>query len=560
MPTLLAVVYTQLICMLFDDIERTEPFARLASPLAATISASKTILETPKEWWTTLVFSLRKNSKGGHRNWLLFLSCLVKVLAFLAISPLSSTLLASEEITLTQSLEMSTFALNSSHPLQFTFDRDMVYRATSSLLYNATTSPWVSDDYFIIPFWPTKEELISWSPRGSYSAQSWTSHTTVFRNDFRCDKLEMTKKWMASSLPEDRNTTYAYIVLESPGGCQYNITSNAITPSQAFASWADLNHISFQDWPEGSETLTPNYSEKCDGEEMIFASTLWELYNQDELNRTFNPNQTVSSYMCSSHHTMAIIPVTAVASGVSLSIEFNKDDFYNAQQDVSESVLNSTQLLSQYIDPTWFHYIASESYLNATSDLPGTESLFYGASSILAPHYHSRISEIFQDAALPELAARIRGRYFGEVMRSSLSSLNTTFIQPTTAKVATVEQRIVVSRETAYTLFALFALSLIILQIITWLSRPQRRPLNLLYDPATILGMTSLVVQDRNTLSSFEHLDQTCKKNLEAAFQKRHYSTSINSLHKERDRVSSSTPGKCCPPPTRRNYSANRSS
>jgi hypothetical protein len=59
-PTFIAVVYTQLTVMLFDDVKRTEPFARLAKPSATAPKASRTVLEMPRHWWTTLAHGFNK--------------------------------------------------------------------------------------------------------------------------------------------------------------------------------------------------------------------------------------------------------------------------------------------------------------------------------------------------------------------------------------------------------------------------------------------------------------------------------------------------------------------
>ena len=44
-PTLIAVVYTQLVAMIFNAVKRTEPFVRLVKPIGRIPIARYTLLE-----------------------------------------------------------------------------------------------------------------------------------------------------------------------------------------------------------------------------------------------------------------------------------------------------------------------------------------------------------------------------------------------------------------------------------------------------------------------------------------------------------------------------------
>jgi hypothetical protein len=57
-PTLLAVLYTQMTVILFEDAKRTEPFARLAQAPSEGVSAYGTVLQTPRAWWAIFLDAL----------------------------------------------------------------------------------------------------------------------------------------------------------------------------------------------------------------------------------------------------------------------------------------------------------------------------------------------------------------------------------------------------------------------------------------------------------------------------------------------------------------------
>ena len=61
-PTLVAVFYTQMVVILFEDSKRTEPFARLANAPPGGAAAYGTILQTPKAWY---VFAACSGSTTG---------------------------------------------------------------------------------------------------------------------------------------------------------------------------------------------------------------------------------------------------------------------------------------------------------------------------------------------------------------------------------------------------------------------------------------------------------------------------------------------------------------
>jgi hypothetical protein len=146
-PTLLAVLCTQLVMMLFEDIRRTEPFALLSR--ARGTEASSTMMERSRPWWEVLFYGVA--NKDGKRSWVLLCSCLIHVLAFLAIAPLSSSLLSSVEVAVSRKTEFSTMKPSTAGPLELQPQGDTKFRIISNILQNVTTSAWISGPYVIFP-------------------------------------------------------------------------------------------------------------------------------------------------------------------------------------------------------------------------------------------------------------------------------------------------------------------------------------------------------------------------------------------------------------------------
>lgn len=529
-PTLVAVLYTQLTAMLFDDIRRTEPFARLARPSDSIPKASRTILETPREWWTTLAHGFDKQKNGGRRSWVIILAYAVNVLAFLTISPISSALLGIDEVSVPRSVEMIRLVAAKDSPMSPFAERDTYFRATGALLQNVSTSPWLSDDYAILPFWPTGSAPSPWDRQSAPMPQTWEAETTVFRNNFKCSQLDLAATGFAptghqSFLSVDE--FLASIRLESTEGCQYNLTfkSSDIYSWYVVVSWSDIDHFAsrsgfYGDVPYSGFQVTHN--EKC-GDEAIILSTAW-LKNATG---GFLSNLTVTGYACSSDHTMATIPVEAAVSSAGFTVNFDTERFLQAKQVVPETLFNHSQLLQLYTDPELFTYIPTpasfEPYLSPYD--------YGGVAALLATQYGFNLTEMQLDASLPEKAARIRKRFFGEILRTSLSAAGASDYESVLGTKTALESRVFVSFQAAYVLAALFFISFFMLLFVTWTSRIRKRPLNLAHDPATVLGTAAVVASNNEVLSPLEELHETFKSEITLALEDRQYATSPGRLH-----------------------------
>jgi hypothetical protein len=533
-PTLIAVIYTQLTTILFDDVKRTEPFARLARPAGRVPIAARTILETPKAWWVTLVLGFQKKHNGGQRSWVLIMACLINVLAFLAISPLSSALLGVDDMRISRPVEMTRMMPKQDSVLKPFEDRDMFFRTTAALLQNVTTSPWISNDYSVLPFWPVETTGSPWNAQALQSPRTWRAETAVFRAGFTCAKMELAKTALFNkTLPDDKTPTLmASVRLDSSDGCQYNMTSSADDAYDPgwFFSWADAAHIADQDNYRGElldEEIPATSNDKCHGDEAIIVGNTWLDYDPMKSNKTkFLSNMTTWGYMCSSTLSMATLPVIASVSDTSFDINFDEADFTRLQKPVPESLLKHSDLLPIFTNPEWYQYVPTPNLITKSSE-------FSGISALLATHYGLNADLMAKAADLPEQAARIRRRHFGELLRSSLDAVGASQMDRIWAEEAVVERRVNVSMEAAALLAGLFFVSSLMLLYVTWFSRITQRPLNLVHDPATVLGTTSLIARSADVLTSLRGLDQASTQELRDGLRNHVYYTSAGHLHQE---------------------------
>ncbi|KAF2465767.1 uncharacterized protein BDR25DRAFT_161827, partial [Lindgomyces ingoldianus] len=519
-PTIIAVLYNQLTVMLFDDIRRTEPFARLAKPGGA--GALPTLLQAPTFWWTALIEGSRK--KDGRRSWLLILGTLVNVFAFLIISPLSSALLAPDNVRLPQPVGFARTELKQDAVLPVHLERDTYFRTLGNVLQNVTTSPWITDRYTVLPFWPTSSNHFVSSSRLPPTGQTWEVEGIVFSIDFNCQHLDM-----VTFSDHSNRTIFPFlgnisVTMESVDGCRIDLSSPASALSLTGGSfWADLS--SFPDVIRSMLELTGpasvNVSTNCTGNEVLYVSDTWDstspanAFQQSALN----------VHVCMSSYYSTVLPVTVANSGAEVTIQFNEQEFLKKRQLVTNGI-DVAGLQKAYIDPSWSSYMPSLS-IDSTRIL----TKFIGVSKVLAAQHRFNASQMARAADIPEQAARLRRRFFSEVMQSSVAQSDAATTQNAAGHVIMGQRRIVVVKEAAIILGFVFAVSFFFLVAICWLSRTRVRPTNLTQDPGSVLGIASLVALGREPLQGLKDLDQSSQKVMKKALQERRYFSTPGQLH-----------------------------
>ncbi|XPS77236.1 hypothetical protein M3J09_009264 [Ascochyta lentis] len=535
LPTLIAVVYTQLTAMILGAVKRTEPFARLAKPDVHVPVARYTLLEKSQPWWTTLTHGFQKRRHGGSWNWTIISACAVYILAVLGISPLSAALLTTREVRVSSVLDLNRLVTNRTIPLNPHAERATYLRTTGAVLQNYSTSAWVTGEYFILPFWPPTYTGSPWNYRTTTS-QTLEARTTVYHNDFVCDKLSMEshESHLETTVnyfdkdPGSRtyNLTdkYASVLFSSDNGCQLNLTLSDLDDGYReteFAFWSDIQRPALRNSLAEHSRVILNPG--CSMNELILMSTPWFKFGND----TVAPfaNLSLNAYACRSDHSMAVMSVQASSTPAGLSVNFGRDLYGKIRKPVPSGVLNTSQLHAIYTDPNWFEFIPQDRITNTSAPSLSDAAGFLGTEHLL------NISEMMKDPNIPQIAAAKRRRFFGEVMQTTLSSAVRFEKEPIFGILRVSERRILVGKQVAYAICILLSISIWGCLAIAGTSRLSKRPLNLPCDPGSVLGLASLVVSSTTAVAVFKSMDLSSRGLLKAEFANRQFSTVYGGLY-----------------------------
>jgi hypothetical protein len=559
-PTLFAVLYSQLVMMQFEDVRRTEPFSTLAQTNGA--EASSSLLQRSKAWWSVLYHGVR--SRDGKRSWVLVCSCLVHVLAFLAVAPLSSSILTSMEIAVSQETEFTQMKPNPESVLSLQPQGDTHFRTIGNLLQNVTTSAWISGPFVVFPSWPTARGL---TPLGSIVAedtQTWHTEATVYQIQYNCKNTTL-KSYKNSttfkSWTKDKGTElekeqciFAYptsVELETSEGCKHLIDmpypgddyieqkKNVLLAGGTL--WTSLSKSAY--FPQAPEQ-TAEQMKNCPSEaDYIFMSTPWEKTEDSQPNCTLGlgapkigTNTTVRGLICNYEFYHAEVPISIIASSILTKIDFNNTLFMERRAAIPEALVNTSQLHDYGIDSNWSNYL-SETVRDAGKYTYGdTNTLrpgFDGTAAILGAFYGWNMTDMVQMSEIPERAAQIQERIFGELVHVSLIQSGATVPVSKPGVVVKIQQRIVVLPEVAITVATLLIFSAVLLGLIAWLSRLRSRPLHLQQDPSTTLVTASFVHTRPHPCPSLLGLDRASQPELDLALKRSRYVMSSSGLQEE---------------------------
>ncbi|KAJ5239462.1 hypothetical protein N7468_004081 [Penicillium chermesinum] len=306
-PTLITVIYIQLTSMLFNDVKRTEPFARLARPEGATASTS--ILHTPGPWWVALYDGFAKK-KNGSRSWILICASFVNIIGFLAISPLSSAYLYSEKVHILKPTDFFQLSPSAQSPLPLDQDRTTNFRAIANLLQNVSTSPWITDDYTILPFWPASSpKPINTLPTSP--SETWKGQTTMFKSELSCTKMKLEAEANSSySFQEHTSAEPAVSMMWSaPNGCKYGMEVSYPLFENGGGSWSNASSFLYAEdltVLTGQVSSRVNSTAACDGHELLMVTDPWTTVEG-----------TFTAQLCETKYYMANITASVALAGTS---------------------------------------------------------------------------------------------------------------------------------------------------------------------------------------------------------------------------------------------------
>ncbi|KAF3386640.1 hypothetical protein F1880_000487 [Penicillium rolfsii] len=512
-PTLIAVIYVQMTTVLLQDVKRTEPYARLARPGGADASCS--ILKAPGAWWTALYDGFAKKKNGG-RSPILICASLINIIGFLAISTLSSAFLFSEEVVIPKSMDFLTLAPAAGSPLPLNADRTTHFRTIANLLRNVSTSPWITDEYTILPFWPAELDTAPVTSLPTNSTQKWTAETVMFKSDLTCTPMKLEKKASGSITytkdyaPIESNST----IWSSPDGCRYGMSVSTDFWSVGGGSWSDASNFYYAPaamGQGGGEASSSNHTSQCNGRQILLVTESWEI-----------ENPAFSAQVCDTIYYMANITASVALTGDVPDISFDANEFEQKKVMIPDSVLNTTAMRNMTLDEKWPTYMISI-LTSKTAELGGP-------SVLLGALYDYNMTTMARDPNLTASAATANQRYFGEVLQAALTRQGASQRVPIKGTLHDIETRVVVQTGPAVALGVLFLVSFFLLLAVWWCSRARRRPLHLKEDPASTLGVAALIAHNGRANSGFQDFRQPSAKDLSRKLNGQRFYTESHGL------------------------------
>lgn len=559
-PSLIAVLYVQLTAMLLDDVKRTEPFARLAK--ASGSRALWTVLNIPGAWWSALYDGLSTAPTKG-RSWVLVCSATLNIIGFLAISPLSSAFLDSKDMPIKKEVDFWQASPIRNSPLLLHADRDVYLRTIAHVLQNTSTSAWISDQYTMLPFWPSSSTIQD-TPLGPYlatSSQTWEAETLVMSNEMDCTPMKVE----ATSI---KNVTYnfgvndeftgwdnmASLKLHSEDNCTFELTLSSFLgeiSDYGGAQWSHSSQYLYSAWDyeTGQNPVVHNSesgniylhsSKECGSRELLLITTPWfkDYVSALEPNTTFSPEFDVSCNICATRYYMANVTVEVRVSETLSEFSFQEEEFHSRRVQIGDSFLNTTELQDMMLSYNWSTFMKTP---RQSSEVTENRALG-GLSNLLGAMYDFNLTAMIRDDDIILQATKIKQRVFGELFQRSL-------FQGDTPKERLVGHLTIVERRVLVTVRAAIALAILLfgsfcLIILIWrLSDVRARPLNIQQDPATALGILSLVALNAKMQQGFRGLSQYTIKDMETRFDNKCFYTTPNTLHSEFEEECV-TPGK----------------
>jgi hypothetical protein len=239
-----AVVYSLFWVPVMTDAIRTEPWALVS--LHGGAKASEALLKTPTFWVFEAFQSVwRRDRRPGGIRWAVFLAIIASMVGSLAINPLSAGFLSVQDETFAQTQNFVSLAKPAKAPVSDVNDSTYL-GSVAHLVYNLTTSAWLTDKYAVMPFWPSSFPSVLNGASLPISPQNWTASTSVFSLEMSCESGSGTLKNVETATGSH---TPAYSV-QSNDGCSFGEQLDPITASSlkstGFATWGTFNVGTFE--------------------------------------------------------------------------------------------------------------------------------------------------------------------------------------------------------------------------------------------------------------------------------------------------------------------------
>jgi hypothetical protein len=414
----------------------------LARPNGA--EAKSSILKSPGAWWNALYDGFAKK-RNGSRSVILICASFLNIFGFLAISPLSSAILFSEDLVVPKSIEFTSLTPVEKSPLPIDADRTTHFRTIANLLQNVSTSPWITDEYTILPFWPADMQDAPITSLPTSSSQTWEAETTMFKSHMNCTQMSMDRQKDTSvkytkdggRLPSI-STTWS-----SPDGCEYGLSVE--NSFKSGGSWSDASTFYNGMY---SSIFRANSTPQCQNRDIIILV---------DSSKATNGNFT--AHLCDSKYYMANITAKVALDGDEPDVSYDETEFEKKKLTIPDDILNTTLFRDLTLNADWKTYMVSIFYSDNKN--------FGGPAILLGALYDYNVTSIVNDWNWIQSAAKAKQRFFGEVLQAALTRQGASQYSPIRGYIHDIEPRVVIQAGPAIALGILLAFCLVVFSTTT---------------------------------------------------------------------------------------------
>jgi hypothetical protein len=577
-PTFVAIIYTQLVAMMYYDIKLTQPFARMADSQGA--NAKDSILHSPRTWWLTLAEGFSKSKNGGSINILLISSSIVYALSMFVISPLSSSLLLSYNLVIEDDAGLRTAPLDGL-PLAQQASPETINRAFGSLFYNLSTAPWVNDQYTIAPFGSAFQEPQAFFEKNPFGKSgNWTADTAVFSVDYGCHSMKVETSladlpFSATSFgyrtPTTSNSTSGKPILSNitPGsflvngtsrmqttiltddnGCRYQIDQSPTVLRSRLSSvcWEAGVHSLFEiglgqiDATDNSSALVSipgagnrtysikaqlgpespslrfNHSEQCQNKDIIFVTTPLRGGRGDTA-----VNTTQEAWVCSPSFYVAKVPVTlSTQDGISRGV-MNETAYLSRRASVPPFILNTSVAHEAFLQSDWSSFADQSPTWASKAALP------------LLASFNFTLNQTSGFSGFPDVAQNVYRHFFSQYIHSALLDAYSDRATAAEGKQSVVRKRVVVLQGVGISLAILLFINSLLFVIVAWRSMSRVRHLNLTSNTAKLTGVAGLMAMRKFDAALWKAMTLDKKEEMETKLAGRIYHSSQQTIWETRN-------------------------
>lgn len=445
-PTLVAVIYSLLLMAMVDDIKRTEPYARLSRIEGA--SAKSALFLKAGFFLFDPITSLGRRKNNGKRNWALLWASIANIITLLIISPFSAALLSPSEVIVSKDATFSRLAISTQGPMNLSTTDDLIFfRTISTVLLNTTTSAWVSNNFTILPFWPSQWDTVPLGAVLTGSNEQWTAKTTVYQAELECEVMDLQNlaNWTSNFTYDTVNSpertmvqNLTSFILKSSDGCSLGFaTSVPYDKDTGKGLWSRAPNFTYpllgNNVVDGrvqynaSIPVMLNSSTKCGDRSMFFYATPLE----------FGKEFKAQEYVCNTSYYSADVEVTAMNSVKSSIVSFDVGEFNRTKSLIDSTTLDIPVFEDTFLSQNWSSKFREPSYSTRPLAHIGGPLILVGAQN----NYDLR-AMIANPNVLGQ-ARQVKQRFLGESMQPVFARIGVQQADSIFGKIAMNERRIV---------------------------------------------------------------------------------------------------------------------